>query len=162
MKRKDIIDTEKLTPVENAQSFLKTLCTSFTTIMLVSLLIVTILGNSAARQEIMWCWSLFGSCVCAAVLQFVFFTPVVIKRMLYPLRLLAFGVCLYVVLAALAVAMSWFPTDKAGAWVSFTVIYLIMLAAATAMLTAERRLEERRLNEGLSEFRKNNGRDRMS
>jgi hypothetical protein len=53
--------------------------------------------------------------------------------------------------------MSWFPTGAAGAWVTFTVIYLVMLAATTAMLAAERRLEERKLNEGLSEYRKSNG-----
>ena len=157
MTRKDIIDTERLTPAENARSFLHTLCTSFTTIMVVSMVIVTIFADEGARQQIMWCWSMFGSCVCAAALQFVFFTPVIIRRMSYPLRLLAFGLCLYAVLAALAIAMSWFPTGRAGAWVTFTVIYLLMLVATTAMFTAERRLEERRLNEGLAEYRKNNG-----
>lgn len=156
MKRKDIIDTEQLTPAEGARSFLHTLCISFTTIMVVSMAIVTIFATGEARQQIMWCWSLFGSCVCAAALQLVFFTPVVIKRMAYPLRLFLFGICLYGVLAALAVTMSWFPTGAAGAWVSFTVIYLVMLAAATAMFAAERRLEERKLNEGLSEYLKNN------
>ena len=157
MTRKDIIDTEERTPAENVRAFLHTLCIGFTTIMVISMMIVTIFADDGARREIMWCWSLFGSCVCAAALQFVFFTPVLIKRMSYPLRLFAFGVCLYAVLAALAVATSWFPTGMAGAWVSFTVIYLIMLAAATAVFTFERRLEERRLNEGLSEYRKNNG-----
>ena len=156
MKRKGIIDTEVRTPAENARAFLHTLCISFTTIMVVSLAIVTIFATDEARQEIMWCWSLFGSCVCAAALQFVFFTPTVIKRMAYPLRLFLFGICLYAVLAALAVAMSWFPTGMAGAWVTFTVIYLVMLAAATAMFAVERRLEERKLNEGLSEYRKHN------
>ena len=157
MKRKDIIDTERLTPAESARSFLHTLCISFTTVMVVSMAIVTMFATGEARQQIMWCWSLFGSCVCAAALQFVFFTPVVIRRMAYPLRLFLFGICLYAVLAALAVAMSWFPTGEAGPWVTFTVIYLVMLVATTAMFTAERRLEERRLNEGLAEYRKNNG-----
>ena len=156
MKRKDIIDTEVRTPAENARAFLHTLCISFTTIMVVSMAIVTMFATGEARQQIMWCWSLFGSCACAAALRFVFFTPAVIKRMAYPLRLFLFGICLYAVLAALAVAMSWFPTGAAGAWVTFTVIYLVMLAAATAMLVAERRLEERRLNQGLSEYRKSN------
>jgi len=156
MKRKDIIDTERPTPAESARSFLHTLCISFTTIMVVSMGIVTLFADDGARQEIMWCWSLFGSCVFAAALQFVFFTPVVIKRMAYPMRLFLFGICLYAVLAALAVAMSWFPTNMAGAWVTFTVIYLVMLAATTAMFAAERRLEERRLNEGLSEYLRNN------
>ena len=157
MTRKDYIDTEVRTPAENVRSFLHTLCTSFTTIMVVSMVIVTVFANDEARREIVWCWSLFGSCVCAAALQFVFFTPAVIKRMSYPLRLFLFGICLYAVLAILAVAMSWFPTGTASAWVSFTVIYLVMLAATTAVFTAERRLEQRRINEGLSEYRKNNG-----
>ena len=108
------------------------------------------------RQGVLYCWSVLGACVCAAILQLVFFTPVIIKRMAYPLRLFLFGVCLYAVLAALAVVMAWFPVDMVGAWVSFTVIYLVMLVAATAMFAVKHKREERALNEKLDEYRKNN------
>ena len=43
-----------------------------------------------------------------------------------------------------------------GAWASFTVTYLVMLAAATAAFAAKHRREERTLNEKLNEYRRNN------
>ena len=101
MTRKDIIDTEARTPAENARTFLATLCVSFTATMVICMIFGTIFADEASKQGIMYCWSVLGACVCAAALQFVFFTPVVIKRMTYPLRLLLFGACLYVVLAVL-------------------------------------------------------------
>ena len=156
MTRKDIIDTEARTPAENARTFLATLCVSFTVTMVICMIFGTIFADEASKQGIMYCWSVLGACVCAAALQFVFFTPVVIKRMTYPLRLFLFGVCLYVVLAVLAVTMGWFPADMAGAWASFTISYLVALAVATAAYAAKHRREERTLNEKLNEYRRNN------
>ena len=156
MTRKDIIDTEARTPAENARTFLATLCVSFTATMVICMIFGTIFADEASKQGIMYCWSVLGACVCAAALQVVFFTPVVIKRMTYPLRLLLFGACLYVVLAVLAVTMAWFPIGMVGAWASFTVTYLVMLAAATAAFAAKHRREERTLNEKLNEYRRNN------
>lgn len=156
MTRKDIIDTEVRTPAENARSFLTTLCVSFTIMMVVCMALGTIFAGEESKQGIMYCWSLLGACVCTAALQFVFFTPTVIKRMAYPLRLFLFGICLYAVLAVLAVVMRWFPADMAGAWVSFTISYLVALAVATAAYAAKHRREERTLNEKLNEYRRNN------
>ena len=157
MTRKDIIDTEVRTPAENARSFLATLCVSFTIMMVVCMALGTIFAGEESKHGIMYCWSLLGACVCTAALQFAFFTPTVIKRMAYPLRLFLFGICLYAVLAVLAVVMRWFPADMAGAWVSFTISYLVALAVATAAYAAKHRREERTLNEKLNEYRRNNG-----
>ena len=157
MTRKDIIDTEVRTPAENARAFLATLCVSFTVVMVVCMTLGTIFSDEESKRGIMYCWSLLGSCACAAALQLVFFTPAVIKRMAYPLRLLLFGVCLYAVLAVLAVTMGWFPADLAGAWVSFTISYLVVLVVVTAAYAAKHRREERTLNEKLNEYRKSDG-----
>ena len=157
MTRKDIIDTEVRTPAENARAFMLTLCATFTCTMIVCMIFGTIFADEQSKQGIMYCWSVLGTCVCSAALQFVFFTPTVIKRMAYPLRLFLFGACLYVVLAVLAVVMAWFPVGKVGAWISFTVTYLVMLAAATAFFAAKHQREERMLNERLGAYRRSNG-----
>lgn len=157
MTRKDIIDTEVRTPTENARSFLVTLCVSFTIMMVVCMAFGTVFADEESKRGIMYCWSLLGACVCTAALQFVFFTPTVIKRMAYSLRMLLFGICLYAVLAVLAVTMGWFPTGMAGAWVSFTISYLVALAVATAAYAAKHKHEERALNEKLNEYRRNRG-----
>lgn len=44
--------------------------------------------------------------------------------MTYPLQLLLFGICLYAVLATLAMTMAWFPADMAGDWVSDDVSFV--------------------------------------
>ena len=156
MTRKDIIDTEVRTPTENARTFMQTLCVTFTAVMVVCMVFGTVFADEGSRQGIMYCWSVLGACACAAVLQFVFFTPVLIKRMAYPARLFLFGVCLYAVLAALAVTMSWFPVEMVGAWASFTAVYLAMLAAATAIFAVKHKREERILNQKLGEYRRKN------
>ena len=154
MTRKDIIDTEVRTPTQNAKTFLLTLCAIFTAVMVICMVFATIFANEESRQGILYSWSILGACVCAAALQFVFFTPIIIKRMTYALRLLLFGLCLYAVLVTLAITMSWFPVEMLGAWVSFTVTYLIMLAAATAIFAVKHKRQERILNEKLNEYRK--------
>ena len=156
MIRKDIIDTEVRTPAENARAFMVTLYISFTTVMIVYMAFGSAFAGEGLKWSTLYCWSLLGACACTAALQLIFFTPVLIKRMTYPLRLLLFGICLYAVLATLAVTMAWFPADMAGAWVSFTVSYLVALAAATAAFAAKRRREERVLSEKLGEYRKTN------
>ncbi len=157
MKRNDIIDTERKTPAENARTCIITLCVGFTTIMVVALALGSFFADEQAKQGINYCWSLFGACVGATVLQFVFFTPTIIKRMAYPLRLAAFGVCLYAVLAAVAVAMHWFPVDMAGAWVTFTVSYLFALAVASVFFAIKQKRESQEFDDKLEEYRRNNG-----
>ncbi len=155
MMRKDIIDTERKTPAENAQTFALTLCVGFTATMVICLIFATLFAGEEAKQGIGYCWSILAACAVAAALQFIFFTPVIIKRMAYPARLAIFGICLYAVLAAAAIAMRWFPIDMAGSWISFTVTYLVMLAGATAFFHFKAKHEERILNEKLDEYQKN-------
>ena len=51
--------------------------------------------------------------------------------------------------------MRWFPIDMAGPWISFTVIYLVMLAGATAFFHFKAKHEEHILNEKLNEYQRN-------
>lgn len=157
MTRRDIIDTEERTVAENARTFFCGLCIAFTSVMLACMVLGTCFADESARQGIMYCWSIFGACVCAVALQFVFFTPVFIKKMPYTLRLLSFGLSLYVILVGLAVMMAWFPMGDLGAWASFTMIYLIVLAGMSGFFAVRQRREERMLNDRLSEYRRENG-----
>lgn len=87
------------------------------------------------------------------MLQSVFFTPVLIKRMGYGPRLALFGVCLYVLLAAFGAIFDWFPADNIGAWVGFTITYLVILALMTVLFTAINRRNIKALNDGLARFK---------
>lgn len=156
MIKREIIDTERRTPAENAKTFFMSICIGFTVIMVICLTMGSIFADESAKQGILYSWSILAVCVVSATLQFAFFTPVLIKRLSYPLRLLLFGMCLYVVLAATAVVMSWFPADQPLAWVSFTGAYLFIFAVLTALFSFKMRRESRELNEKLSEYRKSN------
>lgn len=153
MMKRTFIDTERKTPAENIKTCLHTLCSTFTVYTLILLVLGTIYADAEAQRGIGYCWSLFGACVLSTVLQFVFFTPTVIKHMSYALRTTAFGICLYAGLAAIAVTMQWFPVALTGAWVLFTVIYLAIFAAIGAVFAIKHKREERELNERLAEYR---------
>lgn len=154
MIRRGIIDTEERGVAENARTFFSGLCIAFTSVMLACMVLGTCFADESARQGIMYCWSIFGACVCAVALQFVFFTPVLIKKMPYAMRLLFFGLCLYAVLAGFAVMMAWFPMGDLGAWASFTMIYLAVLVGMSGFFAVRQRREERMLNDRLSEYRR--------
>lgn len=156
MISRDIIDTEKREPTENLAEIVRSICMGFTVAMIALLAWGTCFAD-AVEQGIYYCWSILAVCVAAPTLQLVFFTPAVIRRMAYPARLALFGVCFYATLCALAVFLGWFPVSDPGAWVTFTVVYLAILAVLTLLFNAKLSRETRELNEGLAEYRKSRG-----
>lgn len=154
MINRDIIDTDKKTPVENLGYLVKSICIGFTVAMIAFLALGTCFAYDAAKQGIYYCWSILAACVAAPALQLVFFTPTVIRRMAYPARLVLFGVCLYAALCALAFILGWFPVSDPGAWVTFTIVYLAILAVLTLVFNAKLSRETRELNDRLAQYRK--------
>ena len=154
MINRDVIDTDKKTPVENLGYLVKSICIGFTVAMIAFLALGTCFADDAAKQGIYYCWSILAACVATSALQLVFFTPAVIRRMAYPARLALFGACLYAVLCALAFIFAWVPVSSPGAWVTFTVVYLAILAVLTLVFSAKLSRETRELNDRLAEYRK--------
>ena len=66
------------------------------------------------------------------LLQTLWFTPLVARRMHYPVRIAGFCLTGLPALALCAAVGSWFPLDNAGAWASFVVIYLVATAPAAS------------------------------
>ena len=56
MTRKDIIDTEKRMPAENARTFLISVCSIFTAVMVVCMAFGTAFSDEGSRMGIMYCW----------------------------------------------------------------------------------------------------------
>ncbi len=149
---RDIIDTDKKTPVENLGYLVKSICIGFTVAMIAFLALGTCFADDAAKQGINYCWSILAACVAVPALQLVFFTPAVIRRMAYPARLVLFDVCLYAALCALAFVFAWVPVNDPGAWATFTVVYLAILAVLTLVFNAKLSREARELNDRLAEY----------
>lgn len=147
------IDTEKSISLEDIKSFALVICGGFTATMLIGTILGTAFGSAQAHQGLLMSLSILGAWIASAGLQFVFFTPVVIKRMTYPVRIALFGICLYAILATIATCMNWFPTKEVSAWISFTISYLVILAVLTAFFTITFWRERRKMNEKLTEYR---------
>ena len=154
MISKDVIDTDIKMPAENLGELARSICIGFAVAMIAFLAWGTCFADDAAKQGIYYCWSILAACVAVPALQLVFFTPAVIRRMAYPVRLALFGVCLYVTLCALAVFFGWLPASNPGVWVTFTVVYLAILTVLTLVFNVKLSRETRELNEALAEYRK--------
>ncbi|MEI3376362.1 MAG: DUF3021 family protein [Coriobacteriales bacterium] len=148
-----IIDTEKRGAGEVVRMLCINFCIAFTIFMLMSMVFGMIFADEQAKAGIMYCWTIALAMLVAVVLQLVFFTPLLIKKMGYGARVALFGICFYAVLAPLAVTFDWFPAAMPEAWVSFTVIYLVILVLLSALFTALYRKRTRRLNEMLAKYK---------
>lgn len=152
MSRK-IIDTER----KNAKEIFKTLgvnfCIAFTIFMLLTMFFGMIFADDAAKTGIMYCWGIAGAMLLAVAMQLVFFTPLVIKRLGYGSRVALFGIGFYAVLTPLAALFGWFPADIPGAWITWTVIYIVVLVFLTLLFTMVYRREIRALNEKLERYK---------
>lgn len=97
--------------------------------------------------------SVFGAAFGMAALQALWFTGAVFKKLAYPARIAGFGVCLLPVLALCACGGRWFPVDIPGAWVSFAVIYLVILTGMTAGYTVYFKKTAGGYDEALARYR---------
>lgn len=149
-----LINTEKHSSGEQARIFAVNICIVFTIMMIGCMIGATIFADEQARAGILYCWGILGVCIVACVLQLIFFTPAVIKYMSYAPRVALFGACFYVVLVVFALVMNWFPAEATGAWISFTAIYLVLLALFTLLFSLIYRRKIKALNEGLARFKK--------
>lgn len=102
--------------------------------------------------------SLYGVAIGSAVLQAFWFTGAVFKKLAYPARVACFGACLLPVIALCAWGGQWFPVDIPGTWVSFVVIYLVILAGMTAGYTVYYKKTAGGFDKALARYREQNRR----
>ncbi len=148
-----IINSEKVSLCNALKDLLVNFCIGFTLLILFSCIAGLIYADEAAKPGIIMCLSIGAAMLICAVLQLIFFTPVLIKRMGYVWRLSFFGICLYMILALCGAAFSWFPADNVGAWIAFTVTYLIILAFMSVVFTLINKRNIKTLNDKLTEFK---------
>lgn len=152
-----IVNPEEVSVSKALKGMALNFCIGFTLFTLFSCLFGLVFAEQSAKPGIIMCLSIGAAMLIAAALQTVFFTPVLIKRMGYGVRLTLFGLGLYALLAICGLIFNWFPGDNAGAWISFTVSYLVILFLMTALFTAINRRNIKALDEGLERFKAKNG-----
>ena len=92
------------------------------------------------------------------LLQTLWFTPLVARRMHYPVRIAGFCLTGLPALALCAAVGGWVPPDNAGAWASFVVIYLVILAGMTAGYTVYFKKTAGGYDQALARYREKNRR----
>lgn len=133
--------------------FVLTVSISFTVVMAVAMAMGSAFAPPEAQAGIMYSWSILAACALAAAFQMLLFTDLVFKRMSSVVRMGIFGGCLYGMLAVAGAVFKWFPVGDPGAWITFTAIYLIVLAALAAAHRVVERNHEREYAEQLKEYR---------
>lgn len=96
----------------------------------------------------------------AGAMQLVAFSSLVIKKLAYGWRVVVFVVPFGAVLTAFAVGFHWFPTENAGAWLTFAAIFIVIFLAITAGIELYYRLSGRKYDDRLDWYRRNKGEDR--
>lgn len=104
------------------------------------------------------CASAIAAGVLGGLLQQLWFGYAVLTKPSYPVRIAGFGLTYFAVLAACASLGGWFPTDQVGAWVGFTLTYLVVLAVITVGFTIAFRLQGASYTQRLEEYRRGGGR----
>ncbi|MEA5019916.1 MAG: hypothetical protein VB027_06070 [Gordonibacter sp.] len=69
------------------------------------------------------------------ILQALWFSGAIVKKLAYPLRIACFGATALPVIASSAKIGAWLPDDQPETWGTFVLIFLVTLAAMTAAYT---------------------------
>lgn len=100
-------------------------CVMFTAFMLVGSLIA--MGFVGPEYGLVLTFTILLASVAFSVLQALWFTDKAIKWLSYPLRILGFGITAFLVLSGCAWLGDWFPMENGWAWVTFAIIYFVIL-----------------------------------
>ena len=127
-------------------------CLSFTGALCVYMFIDWLWGGEYIRYSLIV--QLLAMCGVITLLQYIFFSGQVMKRLSYWLRLALFCGLIFCVCGGFAWAFRWFPTDNLGAWVSFVVIFFAAFAVLCLGFEVYFRVMGKKYDEALGRCRK--------
>ena len=102
-------------------------------------------------------FSLLLVCIAAGTMQVAAFSDLLFKKLAYGWRMVVFAVPFFAVLTAFAVGFGWFPTENAGAWLTFIVIFVVIFVTITAGIELYYRLSGRKWDDRLDWYRRRKG-----
>ncbi len=100
-------------------------------------------------------FSLLLVSIAAGTMQVTAFSDLLFKKLAYGWRMVVFVVPFFAVLTAFAVRFGWFPTENAGAWVTFIVLFIVIFLFITVGIECYYRLSGRKYDDRLDWYRKN-------
>ena len=126
---------------------------SYTAAMCLYLFFLWVFQQEAAPLSLLFSLLVVG--VMSGLMQVVAFSDLLIKKLAYGWRMVLFFVVFGGILTAFAVGFGWFPTDRAEAWVSFAVIFVVIFAAIAAGIEIYYRASGREWDDRLDWYRRN-------
>lgn len=128
---------------------------SYTAAMCIYMVFLWVFRQEAAPLPVLF--SLLIVCVAAGTMQLVAFSNLLFKKLAYGWRMVVFVIPFGAVLTAFAVGFGWFPTESAGAWVTFGVIFIAIFLAITGGIEIYYRLSGKKYDDRLDWYRRRNG-----
>lgn len=116
-----------------AKQTVLTICVFFTVAMIVSLCLGYAFAGPSYGLNIST--SLLLATAGMGILQAIWFSGVFIRKLSYPVRIACFGVMAFFVISGCALIGAWFPIDNAGDWLTFALVFVVILVAMTTGYT---------------------------
>lgn len=127
-------------------------CFLYTAAMCWYLIFTTAFGGEEVSVRKLW--ALFLLCAAASLIQGFCFSSWIIKKMRYTLRSLLFVLLFLPALSLAAWKMEWFPTERAGSWILFVVIFFAIFAVMTLGFDIYFQITGRKYDGLLGQYRK--------
>lgn len=134
--------------------FATNLCVSFTVAILVYTAFDTAFDFSKETMRRAAVYEMLLICVAATVLQYVFFSGKVVKRLSYLWRMVLFAAVLLPIVAACAMAFQWLPAGRAEYWLVFLGAFLGGYLVIALIFEAGFRLRRRIYDDALGRYKK--------
>ncbi len=130
-------------------------CVFFTVYLCVILAVGFACGLEAIRLS--YLFSMLLAAVLFAVLQWLCLSPDVFKSMRYSRRILLFAALGLAGLTGLNLLFHWMPVEQPLAWAIFLAVFFAILALITLLFELLFRLQGKKYDGLLGEYRKKNG-----
>lgn len=135
--------------VQSLPQVLTNLCVSYT----VALLVYTAFDFSKETMLRSRVYELLLVCAAATVLQYVFFSGNVVKRLSYLWRMVLFAVLFLPVVAGCAALFQWFPMGRTGSWIVFVGCFLAGYLIIALVFEAGFRLRRKVYDDALGRYK---------
>lgn len=129
-------------------------CIAFTASVVIYSLIALLSGAKAVAIATLG-QLLFTSALCT-LLQGIFFSELLIKKMRYNLRLLCSLPAYFAAILGCALLFHWFPLGNWRAWLSFSVLFIVLFAAVIAGFEVYFRFTGRKYDDLLRRYHQEN------
>ncbi len=100
-------------------------------------------------------FSLLLVCIAAGTMQLLAFSNLLFKKLAYGWRMIVFVIPFFTIITAFAVSFGWFPTENAGAWITFIAIFIVIFLFITVGIELYYRLSGRKYDDRLDWYRNN-------